>query len=41
MLLQFNHPNVLGLVGIVTVDDPILVITPFMAGGDLRSLLAR
>jgi len=41
MLLQFDHPNVLELVGVVTVEEPILVIIPLMERGDLRSLLAR
>ena len=41
MLLQFDHPNVLELVGVVTVEEPILVIIPLMERGDLRSLLAK
>ena len=41
MLLQFSHPNVLALAGVVTIEEPILVIIPFMENGDLQSLLVK
>ena len=41
LLSQFSHPNVLRLLGVVTVDEPILVIIPFMQNGDLQSFLAK
>jgi len=41
MLLQFNHPNVLTLLGVVTIDEPVLIIIPFMKNGDLRSFLVK
>lgn len=41
LLSKFNHPNVLTLLGVVTIDEPVLVITPFMKNGDLRTFLAR
>ena len=41
MLLHFNHPNVLALAGMVTIEEPILVIIPFMENGDLQSLLVK
>ena len=41
LLSQFHHPNVLSLLGVVTVDDPVLVITPYMKNGDLHSFLTR
>ena len=41
LLSQFNHPNVLTLLGVVTTDDPVLVITPYMKNGDLHSFLTR
>ena len=41
LLSQFNHPNVLSLLGVVTIDDPVLVITPYMKNGDLHSFLTR
>ena len=41
LLSQFNHPNVLSLLGVVTTDDPVLIITPYMKNGDLHSFLTR
>ena len=41
MLAQFSHPNVLALIGVVTVDEPTLVVIPFMKNGDLRSFLSK
>lgn len=41
LLSQFKHPNVLSLLGIVTIDEPVLIIIPFMKNGDLRSFLVR
>ena len=41
IMLQFNHPNILRLVGVCfdTEDRMPLIILPFMANGDLRSFL--
>jgi len=41
MLAQFNHPNVLALLGVVTVEEPVLVVIPFMKNGDLRAFLSK
>lgn len=41
LLSQFNHPNILTLLGVVTVDDPVMLITPFMKNGDLQSFLTK
>jgi len=41
MLAQFSHPNVLALLGVVTVGEPMLVVIPFMKNGDLRSFLSK
>ena len=38
---QFYHPNILTLLGVVTVDEPVLVIIPFMKNGDLQSFLSK
>ena len=39
MLAHFKHPNVMGLVGVSTVLQPVLVIIPYMPNGDLKSYL--
>ena len=39
MLAKFKHPNVLELLKVVTKNEPILVIIPFMGNGDLKSYL--
>ena len=41
LLSQFNHPNVLALLGVATVDEPVLVVIPFMKNGDLHAFLTR
>ena len=41
MLAKFRHPNVLGLLRVVTKSEPILVILPYMPNGDLRGFLRR
>ena len=41
LLLQFTHPNVLSMLGVVTIDDPVMIIFPFMKNGDLRSFLIK
>ena len=41
LLSKFNHPNVMSLLGVVTVDEPVLVIIPFMKNGDLQSFLTK
>lgn len=42
IMLGFNHPNVLKLLGVCfdTDDNLPLIILPFMENGDLRSFLA-
>ncbi|XP_019644414.1 PREDICTED: uncharacterized protein LOC109485312 [Branchiostoma belcheri] len=40
MMKDFNHPNVLTLIGVcMAADEPPLVILPFMAHGDLATFL--
>ena len=42
VMKQFNHPNVLSLLGVCVDpndDDVFKVVLPFMANGDLRSFL--
>ena len=41
IMLDFNHPNILQLVGVCfdTGDKLPLIVVPFMANGDLRSFL--
>ena len=41
MLAKFNHPNVLGLLRVVTKTEPIMVVLPYMPNGDLRGFLRR
>ncbi|XP_065913515.1 uncharacterized protein [Dysidea avara] len=41
MLLYFDHPNVLELLGVITLEEPILVVIPFLENGDLRTLLIK
>lgn len=36
---QFDHPNVVGFVGVVTVGEPILVLLQYCSKGDLRTYL--
>eukprot|EP00050_Salpingoeca_kvevrii_P001198 m.164780 g.164780 ORF g.164780 m.164780 type:complete len:1438 (+) comp10319_c0_seq1:179-4492(+) len=36
---QFTHPNIVGLVGYVTKDDPVLMCIEFMELGSLKSYL--
>lgn len=40
-MLDFNHPNVMRLVGVCfdTEDMLPLIVLPFMANGDLKSFL--
>eukprot|EP00039_Didymoeca_costata_P026905 m.16951 g.16951 ORF g.16951 m.16951 type:complete len:888 (+) comp5856_c0_seq1:231-2894(+) len=38
-LIRFKHPNVLKLLGIVTVTAPLLIVTEYMVYGDLKSVL--
>ena len=40
-MLDFHHPNVLSLVGVIfdTTDHLPVIVLPFMAHGDLRSFL--
>jgi serine/threonine protein kinase len=41
MLAKFSHPNVLGLLKVVTRTEPILVVLPYMTNGDLKGFLRR
>jgi len=41
MLAQFKHANVMGLLGVVTVSEPVMVILHYMACGDLKTFLSR
>ena len=39
ILMRFDHPNVLSLVGIAIKDNIPKIMTPFMANSDLRTFL--
>jgi serine/threonine protein kinase len=39
ILAQFNHPHVIGLVGVVTLGDPLLVVVEYCEHGSLDSYL--
>ena len=39
IMLQFNHPKVVSLVGVVTKSDPTLICLEFMELGSLRGYL--
>lgn len=41
MLAQFKHDNVMGLLGVVTMSEPIMVILHYMPYGDLKTYLHR
>lgn len=42
LMREFNHPNVLSLVGIVYDEESIpMVILPFMEHGDVKSLIRK
>ena len=36
-----NHPNILSVLGCVTVDEPFCMVTEFMEFGDLLSFLRK
>ncbi|CAH3018214.1 unnamed protein product [Porites evermanni] len=36
---QFRHPNVILLVGVVTISQPMMIVTEFMEGGSLDQFL--
>jgi serine/threonine protein kinase len=38
---QFSHPNVVTLHGVVTKDDPIMIVLEYMPNGDLRNCLLK
>ena len=41
-MAQFNHPNILNLIGICLSDDVApQILVPFMENGDLHSFLRR
>ena len=41
MLAQFQHNNVMGLFGAVTVTKPVLIVIHYMPNGDLRKYLIK
>ena len=41
MLAQFKHANVMGLLGVVTVSEPVMIILHYMSCGDLKTFLSR
>ncbi|CAI8017003.1 Ephrin type-A receptor 4a (Fragment) [Geodia barretti] len=36
---QFKHPNIVKLHGVVTVEEPMMIVMEFMANGDLKNYL--
>ena len=36
---QFRHPNVVRLHGVVTVNDPVMILLELMKKGDLKNYL--
>lgn len=38
---QFQHPNVISLIGVVTVGDPIIMVLQYCAQGSLKGVLER
>ena len=38
-MTDFNHPNVLKLIGITFIDNKIYVILPFMKNKDLHTFI--
>ncbi|EGD77336.1 TK protein kinase [Salpingoeca rosetta] len=44
LMKQFSdpfHPNVVRLLGVITQSEPLMIITEFMANGDMRSFLRK
>ncbi len=41
VMAQFAHPNVVQLVGVVTLGEPVLVILEYMEYGALKSYLEK
>ena len=41
LMVQFNHDNVVRLIGVVTVGDPLLLVLEYCEGGSLELLLQR
>jgi len=39
LMAQFKHENVLGLVGVVTVDEPMMLVSQYCANGSLERYL--
>ena len=39
ILSKFHHPNILKLIGVVTLQQPVLIIHEYVAYGDLRAAL--
>uniref|UniRef100_A0A3Q4BZ67 receptor protein-tyrosine kinase n=1 Tax=Mola mola TaxID=94237 RepID=A0A3Q4BZ67_MOLML len=38
---QFNHPNIIGLEGVVTKSKPVMIITEYMENGSLDTFLKK
>ena len=41
IMKQFNHPNVLSLLGVSVYEDIPCVILPFMSNGDLKTYMRK
>lgn len=39
LLSAFSHPNVMGLVAVVTTQDPLLIVLDYVTYGDMRAVL--
>jgi serine/threonine protein kinase len=41
VMAQFSHPNVVQLIGVVTLGEPVLVVLEYMEYGALKSYLEK
>lgn len=41
IVCQFNHPNVIGLIGVVTQSRPMMILTEFLENGSLDHFLQK
>eukprot|EP00056_Hartaetosiga_gracilis_P011121 m.166535 g.166535 ORF g.166535 m.166535 type:complete len:2195 (+) comp13451_c0_seq2:195-6779(+) len=41
IMAQFKHPNIVGFVGVVTVNEPVMLVVEFCEFGSLNSYLSR
>ena len=39
LMKDLNHPKILKLLAIVSIDDPLMIITEYLAKGDLKEYL--